>query len=488
MDMSSSPGDEHTSSQATASHADNHLAMLGYTSEFRREMSLWANISLGFTYLSPLVGVYSLFAYGLSLAGPPAFWWIVIVGLGQFLVALVFGEVASQFPVAGGLYQWVRRLANRKAAWLVSWVYALAMIVTVTSVAEYGGAFVAPLFGFTNTPNAGLATALALLLLALVLNFTGTRTLARVAQIGLVAELVGVIAVGVYLLVFERKNSISVLLDPMGAMGAHSSYLGAFLSAALTGLFLFYGFEACGNVAEEVSDPSRRIPSAMRLTIDIGGVSAARGTGPPGDHRGRDRRPDPGDPRGLAGLGGRQGVPLRGRPVVHLLRALAAGCSQPTDLLLRPRQDDPSQLLAGDSVPPPSGAHPRPAGGLRRADAPLRLGQGQPRSPGADHGIRRPRDLSRLPDGRLRRVADAVARLVVNVVALAYGIVAIVLLAWPRSELTGIDSALPLFGVSVVLGTGALYLMLARPDRHSTGPEGDAIEIADRLRELRRSA
>ena len=94
MDMSSSPGDEHTSSQATASHADNHLAMLGYTSEFRREMSLWANISLGFTYLSPLVGVYSLFAYGLSLAGPPAFWWIVIVGLGQFLVALVFGEVA----------------------------------------------------------------------------------------------------------------------------------------------------------------------------------------------------------------------------------------------------------------------------------------------------------------------------------------------------------------------------------------------------------
>jgi hypothetical protein len=39
----------------------------------------------------------------------------------------------------------------------------------------------------------------------------------------------------------------------------------------------------------------------------------------------------------------------------------------------------------------------------------------------------------------------------------------------------------------VVLGTGALYLLLARPDRHSTGPEGDALEIADKLRELRGS-
>jgi amino acid transporter len=54
--------------------------------------------------LSPLVGVYSLFAYSLSLGGPPAIWWIVIVGCGQMLVALVFGEVVSQYPLAGGIY------------------------------------------------------------------------------------------------------------------------------------------------------------------------------------------------------------------------------------------------------------------------------------------------------------------------------------------------------------------------------------------------
>ncbi|WP_175483989.1 APC family permease [Modestobacter sp. DSM 44400] len=51
------------------------------------------------------------------------------------------------------------------------------------------------------------------------------------------------------------------------------SYAATFLAAALSGLFLFYGFEACGDVAEEVADPTRRIPRAMILTILVGGVS-----------------------------------------------------------------------------------------------------------------------------------------------------------------------------------------------------------------------
>ena len=37
------------------------LRKLGYTSNFNRSMSLWENFALGFTYLSPVVGVYTLF-------------------------------------------------------------------------------------------------------------------------------------------------------------------------------------------------------------------------------------------------------------------------------------------------------------------------------------------------------------------------------------------------------------------------------------------
>src|SRR3954453_10998101 len=108
--------------------ADAPLAALRYQSEFKRRMGLWATLALGFTYLSPLVGVYSLFAYSLSIGGPPAIWWIVIGGAGQLLVSLVFGEVVSQYPLAGGIYPWMRRLWNRRFAWIVAWIYIWAII------------------------------------------------------------------------------------------------------------------------------------------------------------------------------------------------------------------------------------------------------------------------------------------------------------------------------------------------------------------------
>ena len=55
-------------SSKTAQDSDAaQLASLGYTSEFKRDMSAWANFSLGFTYLSPVVGIYTMFAY----AWPP---------------------------------------------------------------------------------------------------------------------------------------------------------------------------------------------------------------------------------------------------------------------------------------------------------------------------------------------------------------------------------------------------------------------------------
>ncbi|MEI9929557.1 MAG: amino acid permease [Rhizomicrobium sp.] len=60
-----------------------------------------------------------------------------------------------------------------------------------------------------------------------------------------------------------------------GNIGAPGSYWPAFLAAAVTGLFTCYGFEACGDVAEETPNPGVAIPRAMRMTIYIGMAAAA---------------------------------------------------------------------------------------------------------------------------------------------------------------------------------------------------------------------
>jgi len=86
--------------------------------------------------------------------------------------------------------------------------------------------------------------------------------------------LAGAIVVGGYLLLFARNQPLHVLVDT-SFVHTGGSYLPAFLASSLAAMFCYYGFEACGDVAEETPDASRMIPKAMRMTIYIGGAAAS---------------------------------------------------------------------------------------------------------------------------------------------------------------------------------------------------------------------
>ena len=249
------------------------LKALGYSSNFDRTMTELENFSLGFTYLSPVVGVYTLFASALAAGGPPMFWNYLLVGIGQLLVCLVFGEVVSQFPISGGLYPWTRRLVGKRWAWMAGWVYGCALFVTISAVATGGAPFLAQLLGFTPGPAVTTTIAILMIVLSTALNVSGTRLLARVAMFGFICELIGALVVGCYLLLFARHHPITALFDTFG-LGHGSGYLPAFLASSLAALFCYYGFEACGDVAEETPNASRMIPKAMRMTIYVGGGAA----------------------------------------------------------------------------------------------------------------------------------------------------------------------------------------------------------------------
>ncbi len=259
--------------QVTKDADAEQLLALGYSSNFDRTMSKWENFSLGFTYLSPVVGVYSVFAAAMAAGGPPMWWNYLLVGAGQLLVCLVFSEVVSQFPISGGLYPWARRLVGKRWAWMAGWIYAWALCATVSAVAVGGTPFIAALLGVDLGPAVQMVIALAMIALVTGLNLSGTRLLARVAMFGFVCELIGAVAVGGYLLLFARHQSLSVLVDTQ-QFRANGSYLPAFLASAVGAMFCYYGFEACGDVAEETPDAGRQIPKAMRMTIYVGGIAA----------------------------------------------------------------------------------------------------------------------------------------------------------------------------------------------------------------------
>ena len=490
------------SSKPTHLNDDEHLAVLGYEGKFDRSMSLWANFALGFTYLSPLVGVYSLLAVALATGGPPSIWWIVIVACGQLLVSVVFGEVVSQFPIHGGIYPWARRLWGRRYAWMAAWVYIWALIVTITSVAEFGAGFVTSLFGVELTPLSTLLTALGLLLLALAINFTGTKWLARIARLGLFAELIGVIGLGLYLLIFQRVHDFSVFFDTMGTAG-DGSYLPVFMASALAGLFLFYGFEACGDVAEEVADPARRIPKAMMMTILVGAVSALFSFGgyvlaaPNLEDivAGKVADPIPAILEATLGtVGAKVFLVVAVLAFISCVLSLQAAASRLLYSFARdgmlPGHRWLSQVSERTKVPANALIVACTVPALICVLIYVNDGILIAVTSFAILGIYLSFQMVVLASLKQRFQGWKPAGpfnlggmgIVVNVVALAYGIFAMILLATPGSSGDFFADHVVLIGLGVVFVTGLLYLFTARPDKKSDAPEGDAKQVADEIR------
>src|SRR3954462_14832826 len=475
------------------------LAELGYESHFERRMGLWENFALGFTYLSPVVGVYSVFALGFAAGGPPMIWSVVVAGLGQLLVALVFAEVVAQFPVAGGIYPWARRLIGRRWAWLTGWIYGWALIATVASVSTGAVIFVGSLFGFPPTRFTNGLVAAALMLLALLVNLSGTRTLGRVAMAGFVAELIGALFVGLWLLLFERHHDFGTLFDTLGTEG-NGSYLGAFLAASLLGLYLFYGFEACGDVAEEVPHPGRLIPRAMRRTIYIGGFAALLVTAAlilsqtdfGAILSGKNAAPITATFESVFGRGGAKAIIVIVLvSFVSCVLSLQAAASRLLYSYARDRMVFGSAILSRFSrarhVPPyaliVAALVPTAIVAIAEAISPTALLRVISfASCGiyiAFQGVVAAALVARLRGWRPRgEFTLGGAGLVVNVLALVYGVAAAVNLAWPRGTGAWYDKGSVLVGSAVVIVVGLLYMLIGRHYGRSDAPAGDAIPRA----------
>ena len=154
---------------------ERQLAALGYRQQLSRSLGLLSNFSVGFTYLSPIVGVYTLFAFGLATAGPAYIWSYPIVLVGQFFVVFTFGEVASQFPLAGGIFQWSKRLVGPRYAFMSGWMYTMALLITVAAVAYGANLYAAPLFGYEMNDTTTIVTAIVVIVLGGILNMLGIR-------------------------------------------------------------------------------------------------------------------------------------------------------------------------------------------------------------------------------------------------------------------------------------------------------------------------
>ncbi|MBO0844248.1 MAG: amino acid permease [Nocardioides sp.] len=280
----------HAADTHETDHDDARLATLGYQPQLRRVLGLFANFAVAFTYLSPMVGIYSLFILGLGTGGPAYIWLNLIPIIGMLFVALVFGELASHYPVAGALYQYSKFSVGPGYGWFVGWFYGFALLITVaavdTGVVSYFAALTHNWFGWNLDPASHftiLWVTVLLLLIQTTLNITGAKVMGRVAQFGVYVEIVGTFGIAIILAIHGFHHGLGYLFSTQGQTHAstnafgvdfHGSFLAAGLIAVLAPVYIYYGFESAGDISEETRDAGRQVPRAMRLAVIWGGIGS----------------------------------------------------------------------------------------------------------------------------------------------------------------------------------------------------------------------
>ena len=269
---------------------DARLASLGYQPQLHRVLGLFSNFSVAFTYLSPMVGIYSLFVLGLGTGGPAYIWLNLIPIIGMLFVALVFGELASHYPVAGALYQYSKFSVGPGYGWFVGWFYGFALLVTVasvdTGVVGYFAALTHNWFGWNLDPADHLTIlwiTVLLLVIQTILNITGAQVMGLIARFGVFVEIIGTFGIAIILAIHGFHHGFGYLFSTQGVTHAatnplsldfHGSWLAAALIAVLAPVYIYYGFESAGDISEETKDAGRQVPRAMRLAVIWGGIGS----------------------------------------------------------------------------------------------------------------------------------------------------------------------------------------------------------------------
>src|SRR5690349_11038999 len=151
----------------------------------------------------------------------------------MLFVALVFGELASHYPIAGALYQYSKFSVGPGYGWFVGWFYGIALLITVaavdTGVVGYVCALTHNWFGWDLDPaDHWTILIITVLLLAIqtTLNITGARVMGRVAQFGVYVESFGTVGIALILLLHGFHHDLGFLFQTEGVQDAATNPLG----------------------------------------------------------------------------------------------------------------------------------------------------------------------------------------------------------------------------------------------------------------------
>jgi APA family basic amino acid/polyamine antiporter len=180
------------------------------------------------------------------------------------LGALVFAELSTRHPHAGGKYVYARESFGRRAGFVVGWIEALTYCSAVAAIGVVSGDYLSRLVGWP--PRVASAVGVVLILVLTAVHLVGVRlgTLAQNLVTG--AKILALLGV---LVVAAVAGSGAGWSGSLPGAPTGPAIFGAMAVAFQSVIWSYYGYPDAAKIAEEIKDPDRSLPRVF-----LGGIAA----------------------------------------------------------------------------------------------------------------------------------------------------------------------------------------------------------------------
>lgn len=263
---------------------DEILASFGYKQEMNKTISTLSNFSIAFGCCSILSGLTPMWGDAMMSGGSIAIvWGWILVSIFTFGVGLSLAEICSAYPVTGGLYIWVSRLAPPEwvpvMCWLTGWCNWLGLTVAITS-ADLGLAqFMSSIIGIRDPSyNASIYWQYGIFLVIVVIhgiiNSMHIKYNGFFNQTSLFWHLIGTLLIIIVALVLTpNKASAKWVFTYFENDTGFSSSSYAFLIGLLQSQYTLSGFDSAAHMSEETRDAARSAPRGILYAIGAAAIT-----------------------------------------------------------------------------------------------------------------------------------------------------------------------------------------------------------------------
>lgn len=212
-------------------------------------------------------------------AGPAAVISWCLGGVMILLIALVYAELGTMFPLSGGVVRFPHLAFGSFASYTAGWITWVAVATTAPIEVEAALQYATKYAAFTSEHTVGgevvhtltglgYATAVVLMAVFVVVNYYGIRWFARINNVlvGWKIAIILLVIAAFLISAFHGENFTSHGFKPQG-------WHGIFTAIATSGIvFSYLGFRQGIELAGETDNPRRNVPLAVVGSVAITGV------------------------------------------------------------------------------------------------------------------------------------------------------------------------------------------------------------------------